>query len=209
LGEIESCLIESDMINEAAVIIAKDSSGENALCAYVVPANPHAEEIDVPALRQFLAVKLPDYMVPSQFILLKELPLMANGKVNRKALEGQGTRMTGGVKYTAPGTEMEKAITGVWQDILKHDKIGIHDNFFDLGGNSMGVISLNTRLKEVLNIDIPVVTIYRYLTIHSLAQYVAQSSEREEAFREETDRTDALQKGKNRLKQRIKRRGAK
>ncbi len=73
----------------------------------------------------------------------------------------------------------------------------------------MGVIGLNSKLKEVLNIDIPVVTIYRYLTIHSLAQYVAQSSEQEETFRKETDRTEAFQKGKNRLKQRIKRRGAK
>jgi acyl transferase domain-containing protein/acyl carrier protein len=108
--------------------------------------------------------------------------------------------------YVAPKTETEKMIAGIWQEFLGLEQIGIHDNFFEMGGDSLSIVQLNGKLKRVLNRDIPVAVMFKYLTIQSFVQYLEKGEEEEIVQEEEVDRTDELKKSKDRLKTRSKRR---
>ncbi len=204
-GEIESQLLKRGDIKDALVTVKSDNKREKSIFAYIIPTNG-SDDFDAAELREYLSLKLPEYMIPSYFIRLEALPLMANGKVDHKALESDGMMIGTEVEYTPPETELEMTLTEIWREVLRVDKVGVHDNFFDLGGNSMGVISLNTKIKEVLNLDIPVVVVYRYLTVSSLAKYLMQGDSGMDHFARKTDRTEEFRRGKDRIKQRIKRR---
>jgi len=182
LGEIESRLLAHAHINEAVVITKEDENREKYLCAYIISDR----KLTVPGLRDYLSEALPGYMIPSQFKQLETMPLTANGKVDRKALESQGANLDTGSEYLAPRTGMEKRIAETWKEVLEIHKVGLNDNFFDLGGNSIKVIRLNTRLQEVLGKEIPVVIMYRHLTISSFVNYLGQ----EEANDIISDRSD-------------------
>ena len=123
-------------MREAVVLAREDVPGEKHLVAYVVATQqPGPSSSD---LRRFLQAKLPDYMVPSAFVLLDALPLTPNGKVDRRALPApEGLRPELEAAYVAPRTEVEHSIAAVWQEVLGIDQVGIHDNFFNLGGHSL------------------------------------------------------------------------
>lgn len=179
LQEIESCLLKYEDIKEAVVTARENEKGEKYLCAYYVPHNA-GETIPVSNLREYLSRELTDYMVPSYFIMLDSLPLTPAKKIDRKALpEPDSSRPQIGTAFLAPQTDLEKKITEHWKAVLKLDQVGIHDNFFALGGNSMNVIQLNTRLKESLNIDIPVVVMFQHLTIDSFAHCIMEKVHKE------------------------------
>jgi acyl carrier protein len=108
--------------------------------------------------------------------------------------------------YVAPKTESENMIAGIWQEFLGLEQIGIHDNFFEMGGDSLSIVQLNGKLKRELNRDIPVAVMFKYLTIQSFVQYLEKGEQEEIAQEEEVDRTDELKKSKDRLKTRSKRR---
>jgi len=108
--------------------------------------------------------------------------------------------------YVAPKTETEKVIAGIWQEFLGLEQIGIHDNFFEMGGDSLSIVQLSGKLKRVLNRDIPIAVMFKYLTIQSFVQYLENGEQEEIVQEEEVDRTDELNKSKNRLKTRSKRR---
>ncbi|MGE5343914.1 MAG: amino acid adenylation domain-containing protein [Candidatus Omnitrophota bacterium] len=183
-GEIETVLLHHPGIREA-IVLARDA-GEGGsgrpetegkdLWAYFVPENnfSNVSELTMSSLREYLATQLPDYMIPGYFVVLDEMPLTPTGKVDRGALKFKGTKLGTGVQYTPPKTDLEKLLTSLWQDVLNVEKIGIYDNFFDLGGNSMDVVNLSRKLKEKLKIDIPVVAVYRYLTIHEFTSYLTR-----------------------------------
>ncbi|MEC4812395.1 MAG: amino acid adenylation domain-containing protein [Scytonema sp. PMC 1069.18] len=121
-------------------------------------------------LKVYLKEKLPEYMVPSAFVLLDALPLTHNGKVNRKALpEPDEIAMQLEVAYVEPQNEVEQSIAAVWKEVLQIDKVGVHDNFFDLGGNSVHIVRIHKKLQEIFNKKIAVVKLFEYPTIHSLA----------------------------------------
>jgi amino acid adenylation domain-containing protein len=206
LGEIESQLLKHDAIKAAAVVVKEDKTMEKYLWAYLVSPR----DFQVPELREHLFKTLPDYMVPSYFVQLEALPLTPNGKVDRKSLslpdEGNRTLDTGS-QYVEPETDIEKQLAHIWQEVLKKNKIGIHESFFDLGGTSMDVIHLNNKLKETLNTDIPVAAIYRYMTIRSFARYLTQETACMDTFAKKTDRSDEFKRSKTRLKQKMKRLG--
>jgi amino acid adenylation domain-containing protein len=204
-GEIESQLLKRGDIKDALVTVKNDNKREKSIFAYIVPTNG-SDDFDAALLREYLSLKLPEYMIPSYFVRLEAIPLMASGKVDHKALESDGMMIGTEVEYTPPETELEMTLTEIWREVLGVDKVGIHDNFFNLGGNSIGVISLNTKIKEVLNLDIPVVVVYRYLTVSSLAKYLMQGDSGMDQFVRKTDRTEEFRRGKDRIKQRIKRR---
>ncbi|UCH95166.1 MAG: amino acid adenylation domain-containing protein [Candidatus Aminicenantes bacterium] len=176
LEEIEEQLLGHKGIKEAVVTAKTVKEGDNYLAAYIVPEFPGEEkEFDVDQLRDYLARQLPPYMIPSYFILLENIPLTPNGKINRRALPDPGqSRPQLSTNYAAPRSDQEKTIAQLWRGVLNVDKIGIYDNFFDLGGNSLRLIQLNEKLKETLGKDIPVITIFRYPTIESLLQYLGQ-----------------------------------
>jgi len=207
LGEIERRMMELPGIEEVLVTARTDEKGDNYLCAYLRTAP--GKEVAVSELRESLSKNLPLYMVPSYFIALEAFPVTSTGKVDRRKLpEPDGVRPELGSAYTAPDTEIARAIAAVWREILNVDKVGIHDNFFDLGGSSLHIVRLSGRLKEVLGKDIPIVTLFEYPTIHTFSQHLAQSGPGAPPGEEKApDLTDKLGKGRARMKGRRQRTG--
>ncbi|NIM12912.1 MAG: amino acid adenylation domain-containing protein [Candidatus Aminicenantes bacterium] len=172
LGEIESQLLRHHQIKEALVIARENEEGDKSLCAYIVSHLPESSNpLNVTELREFLSNSLPDYMIPAFFMEVKEIPLTVNGKVDRKALLSLGVSMESGREYAAPESDLEKKMTAIWQQVLGVEKVGIDDNFFDLGGNSFYIIRLASQLKQEFKRDFPVVTLFRYPTVRSLLKF--------------------------------------
>ena len=163
---INAC--DTPPVKDAVVIAKTNENGEKYLRAYLVSD----EALTVHELREYLAEQLPDYMIPGSFMQVKKIPLTPNGKIDREALDIIGKRLGTGSKYTAPGNDIERKIQTVWKETLHLDQVSIHDNYFDLGGTSFEIIVINERLREVFQVDIPVVNMFRYTTIKSFALYL-------------------------------------
>ncbi len=177
LGEIEAVLGRQASIKQCAVIVRADGA-EKQLVAYVVA--DEAESLEIGELRRALKEQLPDYMIPGAFVLLDELPLTANGKLDRRALMNAGGVIAKPeVAYVAPQSEIEKNITAVWQEVLQVEKVGIDDNFFDLGGHSLLMIQVHSKLQAILSKPLTVIELFQYPTINALAAFVGARQERE------------------------------
>jgi len=152
------------------------------------------------ALRQYMRQKLPEYMVPSTFVLLDALPLTPNGKVDRRALPAPvaSRRPELASSDVMPQTESEKLIAGVWQDVLKLDKVGIHANFFDVGGNSLVLVKVRNKLQDIMKRELSIVDMFTFPTIQELAQHLSQQQ----------DRSPGSERGSDRVEMRTERQGA-
>jgi polyketide synthase PksJ len=191
LGEIENQLLTHKNIKEALVIAKKDPTGESYLCGYAAAE----KQLDITQLRQYLSQKLPDYMVPSYFVTLEKMPLNPSGKIDRKLLpDPRGFRPQMKGIYTAPKNEVEKTIANAWKEVLGLDRVGIDDNFFDIGGHSLHIIRVNTRLQKVFEKSIPVVVLFKYPTVRSLANYLTGN---------EAEKPGSIKQSKKREKQEI------
>jgi tyrocidine synthetase-3 len=168
LGEIENQILQHDGIKDVVVTARKNEDGDVYLCAYVVAP----QEFNVTELRKYLAGELPDYMIPPFFSQLDRVPLTPNGKVDLKALDAYDPHLDTGIEYEAPGNDTEELITAIWKEVLHLDKIGVHDNFFDVGGHSLNIIRISGKLKKNFGREIPVVSMFRYPTIRSLANHL-------------------------------------
>jgi amino acid adenylation domain-containing protein len=168
-GEIESHLLTHEKIKEA-VVLAK----EMHLYAYIVVENRDASSLTVSELSEYLSKQLPDYMIPSYFVPLDSLPLTPNGKVDIEALHSYETTLDTRGEYTAPESDLERQIADTWKEVLKLEQVGIHDKFFERGGNSFNIVKLNSRLNEVLGEEIEVVTLFRYPTVSSFANHLSR-----------------------------------
>jgi tyrocidine synthetase-3 len=198
LGEIENRLLKHTSIKEAVVLAREETIGDKYkyICAYTVADS----EYEISEIREFLSKELPDYMIPSYFVQLEKLPLTPHGKVDRKALKKFTGKNKTGVEYAAPGDELEKTIANAWEELLGWDRVGRNDNFFDLGGTSLDIIRLNSRLKKIFQKDIPVANMFRYPTVRLFAKYL-DSTEMQARSRD-----TVLDKGKVSKKQRLQRR---
>ncbi|MCP5050153.1 MAG: amino acid adenylation domain-containing protein, partial [bacterium] len=196
LEEIESHLLNHPSIDEAVVLAKQDSKKEKYLCAYIVSG----QELVVSEVREFLAAVLPDYMVPSQFIREEAIPLTPNGKVDKKALAALGKGLDTGVEYVAPRNEIETKIAEIWKDVLQLEQVGIHDNFFDLGGTSLAVIKLNAKFTKVFDEEDSVMEMFRYTTISSFAQYLIRKREGAKGMEKVVKRNVQVETVKSRLK---------
>jgi amino acid adenylation domain-containing protein len=183
LGEIEATLVQHLTIKESVVLAREDTVGDQRLVAYVVGAggsNPSAHD-----LRKFLQQKLPEYMVPSAFIFLESLPITPNGKLDRKALPAADqTRPELKDAYSPPQTPVEESLSQIWCDVLKLDKAGVHDNFFDLGGHSLTATQLISRVRDSFKLDLPLRTLFEAPTIYDLAQRVQELGEKQDVMQE-------------------------
>ncbi|MEC4812231.1 MAG: amino acid adenylation domain-containing protein [Scytonema sp. PMC 1069.18] len=209
LGEIEGLLRQYPEVQEAVVLMREDVPGNQRLVAYFV-ANTEAAPT-TSDLRKFLKEQLPEYMVPSAFVQLRVLPLTTNGKLDRRALPvPNGERPELEEVYVAPLSEMERVIATVWQEVLYVDKVGVNDNFFDLGGHSLLMVQVNNKLQEVLNRHLSIVEMFQNPTISSLAQYLSQKTDDVSSFQLTRNRAqmqiDALN---NRQKQQLSKQGRK
>jgi amino acid adenylation domain-containing protein len=127
-------------------------------------------------LRHFLQGKLPDYMIPANFVVLDKLPLSSNGKVDRKALpEPTSSDSDLAMAYAAPLDGLEGAIADLWREVLQVERVGVQENFFDVGGNSLHIVQMHAKIRERLGREIPIVELFRYTTIESLAKYLSQN----------------------------------
>jgi acyl carrier protein len=176
LGEIEAVLTQHPGVREVVVLAVGDAPADRRLLAYVVPggeARPTVAE-----LRDYLSDKLPDYMVPASFVLLAELPLTANGKIDRRALLQMRARTSeSDAKYVAPRNETERVIAGIWQEALQTEKISVDDNFFDLGGHSLLMVSVHTKLREHFKLDMPIADLFKYPTIRLLTAHFTEETQ--------------------------------
>ncbi|MEG4090500.1 non-ribosomal peptide synthetase [Microcoleus sp. Pol12B4] len=178
VGEIESTLGQHPSIKEAVVIAAENELKENHLVAYVVP-NSSLSKISQTELRGYLDRKLPDYIVPSAFVLLDSLPLTPNGKIDRLALRSRKViNPELEAAYVKPQTDTEEIIATIWQEVLLLEYVGIHDNFFELGGHSLLMAQVHSKLSSILELSnilgqqLSIVELYQYPTIHLLADYL-------------------------------------
>jgi len=176
LGEIEAALDQHPAVRESVVIVREDSAGDKQLVAYV------AADIPVPAvsnLRAYVKTKLPDYMVPSAFVVLERLPLTRNGKVDRNALPPPA-RDTERLDHAffGPRNAVEKVIADVWSEVLGISQIGRHDNFFDLGGHSLKAVQIVSRLRKVFQSEIPLHFLFEFPTIATLATEISGSEDK-------------------------------
>lgn len=171
LGEIEEELLRCQGVKEAVVTAMKGGNGDAALTAYVVPVQ--GAEISNEEVRRQLARKLPAYMVPAAYITLEELPLTANGKVNRRLLpEADGRPNSTG--HRAPRNATEEKLAVIWSEVLGRQQIGIDENFFEIGGHSLKAMAVTSRMLKDLAIDVPVNVLFEMPTIEGLAAYIDQ-----------------------------------
>ena len=171
LGEIEAALIQHGDVQETVVIAREDQPGDKRIVAYVVPRSTPS---NTSGLRQFLANQLPDYMIPAAFVLLEVLPLTANGKVDHKALPLPDQRSRAGLTphFVAPRTPEEDRLAGIWSAVLDHDPVGIHDNFFALGGDSIRSIQVLAQAKQA-GLVFSLEQLFQHPTIAELAQHLS------------------------------------
>jgi amino acid adenylation domain-containing protein len=168
LGEVETVLAEAPGVKES-VVVAQEQGRTRRLVAYVV--SQPGVEWSASDLREFLGTRVPDYMVPSLFVPLAKLPLLPSGKVNRRALPApEGSQPRNEASFVAPEGDLEQTIAAVWREVLGVDRVGGNDNFFDLGGHSLLVVAVQSRLNAVLKRSVPVVDLFRHPTISSLAR---------------------------------------
>ncbi len=174
LGEIEAQLRLCPGVRQSVVLAQPDPAGGSRLVAYVVPEDDeHTPSSD--DLRDHLSKKLPEYMVPSIFVFLEEMPLTANAKIDRKALPNPDAKtLQIGKEYVAPRNATEETIAKVWSDVLKVDNIGALDNFFDLGGHSLLVTRAVTAIKKELGIHLPITALFDAPTVEKLALWIQE-----------------------------------
>ena len=174
LAEIETVLSRLPEVKEAVVVARDDEGGEKRLVAYITPLQQSdADRINAGALRDALKATLPDYMIPSAFVALDELPTNINGKVDRLALpapaRGPAEQSDG---YIAPETPMEKALAALLAETLNIDRVGMRDNFFDLGGHSLLAAQMVSRVRDVFQIEIPLSSLFDKPVVAELAKEI-------------------------------------
>jgi non-ribosomal peptide synthetase component F len=174
-GEIEAALAKHADVVQNVVVARADSTGEQRLVAYVIARQ--GVTLDPAGLRKFLAQDLPDYMVPSTYVAQEQFPLTPNGKVDRKALPDPGaSALAVSTSYAAPTSETETALAAIWQEVLNIPRVGRNDNFFDLGGHSLLVVQVQSRIQKTLGHVLPIVDFFQHTTVTTLAARLSSNS---------------------------------
>ncbi|MGZ8499667.1 MAG: non-ribosomal peptide synthetase [Candidatus Binatia bacterium] len=200
VAEIERALLALESIEAVVVVARADRDDDLSLVAYLVSATTPAPTIS--ALRRALSAKLPEYMIPSSFVLLEAMPTTPTGKVDRGRLPlTDRMRPALDAVFVRPRSECESWLTKIWQDVLRIDKIGIDDNFFDLGGNSLRLAEVNLKLRTVFEKDISLVEMFALPTVRTLAEYFTQPEGKLAKLKKSHDRAKirrALKDGRKR-----------
>jgi len=180
LGEVEVALLAHPEVAQAVVVAREDRSGDKRLVGYVV-AEQEAEEsnngnkkarLQISELREHLMGKLPEYMVPTAYVQLEKIPLTHNGKTDRKSLP-EPDKDIREEEYVGPRNAMEETLCQLWQEVLRRERVGIHDNFFNIGGHSLLAVQVISRIKSVLAIEMPLSALFMAPTVARMAEYIA------------------------------------
>ncbi|HKV33169.1 MAG TPA: non-ribosomal peptide synthetase, partial [Pyrinomonadaceae bacterium] len=171
-GEIEAVLAQHESVRESVVVAGDDGRGGQRLIAYVVS---NKGDLRTDELREFLKRRLTEYMIPSGFVMLENLPRNANGKVDRRALpNADSTNTDANETYIAPRSATERTIANIWQEVLKVDNVGINDNFFGLGGHSLLLVHAQSKVSDALRVKVSMIEMFKYPTISALAEHLSE-----------------------------------
>jgi amino acid adenylation domain-containing protein len=173
LGEIESILKQHEAIAEAVVVLREDTPGDQRLIAYLV-AQP-AMQLLTDEVRQYLRERLPEHMLPQSCVVIERMPLTGSGKVDRRAMPSVSEqRPELRTQYVGPRSELEEAIARVWRDVLGVERVGVRDNFFDVGGHSLMMVRVQGRMREEVGREVTLIELFQYPTIDALTNYLGQ-----------------------------------
>ena len=179
LGEIETVLDAHPSVRRSLAMAREDEPGNKRLVAYVVPdSDGRGAEVSatdgppnfdlVAGLRRWLAEKLPEFMVPSAFVVLEAMPLSPNGKIDRRALPAPEHTRDAAAMYVAPRTPLEEILAQIWRDVLRLDKVGVQDNFFALGGHSLLATQVVSRIRQAVGVELPLRHMFEWPTVAEL-----------------------------------------
>jgi amino acid adenylation domain-containing protein len=184
LGEIETTLMEHSKVRESVVVAREDESGEKRLVAYVVPEQESEESnngsgrvgLQMSELRGYLLGKLPEYMVPTAYLQLEKIPLTPNGKIDRKSLP-EPDKDIREQEYVGPRNATEETLCRLWQEVLRRERVGIHDNFFEIGGHSLLAVQVISRIKQAFTVEMPLSVLFAAPTVARMAEHIAAVNE--------------------------------
>ncbi|WP_414622036.1 amino acid adenylation domain-containing protein [Calothrix sp. CCY 0018] len=175
LGEIESVLTQHHQVRESLVMAREDTPGVKRLVAYIVSGK---SQPSITSLRESIASKLPDYMIPSAFVILSQLPLTANGKVNRRALPAPDiSNFNQSDNFIAPRDRIEQKLAEIWSEILDINPVGVKDNFFELGGHSLLAINLMAKIQRRFDKQLPLSTLFTNRTVEDLSKLIREQKQ--------------------------------
>lgn len=186
LGEIENAILSYEDVKEAVVLVKENETTEKEIVVFMISD----KELKSNDIKSFLVTVLPNYMIPSLYVQLEKFPLSSSGKVERKLLLSmQENQISSGVDYLAPRDSQEQKLIEILSQNLDkdQDKISIHDNFFDLGANSLKIIKLLHIINQEMNVDLKVVTLFEYPNVYELAQYLKTSKEEDSSLVENSN----------------------
>ncbi|MEJ7558100.1 MAG: non-ribosomal peptide synthase/polyketide synthase [Pedobacter sp.] len=172
-GEIENVLMQNSAVKQAVVLAKEDITGNMRLIAYIVPG----DKLDKEAIQNYLQKKVPHYMVPALWVEMEHFPLTLNGKIDRKALPNPEETDLLHAQYTAPRNDLEKALSVIWQQVLQIEQVGVHDNFFALGGHSLLGMQVVSAIRQELALELPIKSLFIHPTIAGLAAQLGQQQE--------------------------------
>ena len=177
LGEIEAVVAQHPLVQAAVVLAREDTPGDKRLVAYLVS---RGASVSMSEVRKFLACKLPEYMIPSAVVFLEQFPLTPNGKIDRKALPAPDqTRPELAEQYRAARTPTEVLLAGIWAEVLKIERVGMHDNFFALGGHSLLAMMVIARINKRFHVAVPLRSLFQLPTVAALAQLIDEQQGRQ------------------------------
>jgi acyl carrier protein len=188
LGEIEAALLDYSGVEQAVVTVREDRVGDKRLVAYIVTGpegaatsngNGSRAELRTSELREHLLGRLPEYMVPGAFMQLEKFPLNSHGKVDRENLPEPGKELSE-QEYVAPRTATEETLCRLWQEVLRLERVGVHDNFFRIGGHSLRAAQVAARTRESFKVEIPLRQMFELPTIAQLAEVIDQIAQTSE-----------------------------
>ncbi|NEQ77289.1 MAG: amino acid adenylation domain-containing protein [Okeania sp. SIO2C9] len=177
-GEIESTLTQHPTVKQTVVVAREDNFGNKGLVAYLVleSETPEVSETEqIGKLKQYLKQRLPEYMIPSGFVVLPQLPLTPNGKLDRKALPAADLVSSVSTEYVAPETDTQKVLAEIWKEVLGIEQVGMHDNFFDLGGHSLLAVRLMAEIEKQFGKNLSLAALFQGPTLEQLAILLRQS----------------------------------
>jgi acyl carrier protein len=175
LGEIESVLGEHPLVREVAVVARDDSPSEKRIVAYV--RSREGQRPSTTDLRRHLQERLPDYMLPSAFVMVDSMPLTETGKIDRSALPApEDARPELAQKYVVPQSALEQVLAGIFIETLKVERVGIQDNFFELGGHSLLATQVTSRIRQLFSVNLPLRRLFEDPTVSALAAAVLHDS---------------------------------
>ena len=199
LGEIEAVLRQQAQVRHAVVIAREDRAGEQRLVAYVVPKE--SAKLNVSEVRLLVSERLPEYMALSFVVILDQLPLTRNGKIDVKALPKPETaQMSSVARYVAPRNEIEQIVTSVWQEALGVEQIGVNDNFFEVGGHSLLMVQVHSKLSDLFDSKLSIAEMFAKPTISALAEHLGNGNGHKAGLQNAASRAERRRQAADRRK---------